>query len=168
MSRGYYQINDLKKHLKNPSKCLSEKVSARSGWEISMCVDFLDKHSSVLEWSSEEIIILYQCPVRGMSTHRYFPDVWMKVKESNGNIKEYIVEIKPEIEFQQIKQPKRKNRAYIDRVNTWIVNQTKWEAARNYCKRLREQGKNIEFVVMTELGIHYEDGRLDKVCFFKT
>lgn len=165
-----FQISDAYPHLKNKQKYLSENkvITIRSGWEASFVFDFLDKHSSVLSWSSEDLIIPYRCPVRNYSIHRYFPDFVMKVKEVNGNIKEYVVEIKPHKETKKPPQPKRTTKSYINAVHTYIKNQAKWEAARMYCNKERLKGRNIEFVIMTEKGIIYEDGRFEKICFFRT
>jgi len=165
-----FQMKNAYPLLKHPEKYIAENkvVTARSGWEISFIFDFLDKHSSVLSWTSEDIIIPYCCPVRNNSVHRYFPDFMMEVKEATGTIKDYLVEIKPFIETNPPTKPKRMNKSYIDRVNTYIKNCAKWDAARTYCNNLRKQGKNIEFVIMTEKGIYYEDGRFERICFFKT
>jgi hypothetical protein len=155
--------------LQNPQKYLSENktITARSGWEISFISSFLDKHSSVLGWSSECITIPYRCPVRGGSIHRYFPDFYMKVLEMGGTQKEYIVEIKPHAECFPPKVPKKMTKHYKTACETFIKNQAKWDAAKVYCLSQRQQGRNLEFVVMTEKGIFYQDGRFEKLVFFK-
>ena len=170
MAKNYYQIKDLYPHLKHPEKYIGERpITMRSGWEISLAMEFLDKSTSVIQWSSESIIIPYQCPVRNYSWHRYFTDFWMLVKEANGGTKEYLIEIKPSTETIPPATPKRKSKSYVDRVNTYIKNQAKWESAKSYTKKLRlEEGKNIEFVIMTEKGIIRENKKLDPVVFFKT
>jgi hypothetical protein len=164
-----FQIKNMYSYLKKPQKYLSENktITARSGWEISFICDFLDKHSSVLGWSSESIIIPYKCPVRGGSIHRYFPDFWMMVLEANQTKKEYIVEIKPSSECYPPKTPKKITKNYKTACETFLKNQAKWDATKVYCASQRKLGRNIEFVVMTEKGIHYEDGRFEKIVFFK-
>ena len=76
----------------------------------------------------------------------------MKVKQTNGNIKEYIIEVKPK---RQTKPPKRgKNRRrYLYEQFTWTKNQAKWAAAKRYCEK-----RNWEFKIVTEkeLGIGYK------------
>lgn len=163
-----YQIANLHPHLKHPEKYIAENktIQMRSGWEISFVIDFLDKHTSVLSWTSEELIIPYFCQIR-KNVHRYFPDFTMTVKEATGNIKTYVVEIKPDVEVHPPKVPKRQTKTFKDRCDIYIKNQCKWEAAREYCKKERLLGKNIEFVVMTEKGIYYEDGRFESICFFR-
>ena len=55
------------------------------------------------EW--EVIIIPYRSPVDG-KVHRYFPDFYIKVTESMGYTKKYIIEIKPK---KQTAPPKNQN-----------------------------------------------------------
>ena len=164
-----FQIKNMYPYLKNPQKYLSEnkQITARSGWEISMICDFLDKHSSVLAWNSESVIIPYQCPVRAMSWHRYFMDFWMQVLEVDGAKKEYLIEVKPFIETQKPSIPKKRNKSYITRCETYMKNQAKWAATRAYTTQQRKLGRNIEFVIMTEKGIINENGKLDPIVFFK-
>ena len=110
---------------------------------------FLDTNPHILQWSSEEHIILYVDPVSGRQ-RRYFPDFWVKKKDSKGNITEMIVEVKPYSQTMHPKKPAKITRGYIKEVCTYAVNQAKWEAAAKYCEKY-----NMEFVVMTEheLGI---------------
>ena len=46
--------------------------------------------------------------------------------------------------------PKRKTQAWQNSVKTWMINQAKWKAAREFCA-----DRNYEFKIMTEddLGI---------------
>jgi hypothetical protein len=158
MARNYYQIVDFYPHLKNPKKYVgSRPLSMRSGWEIQYA-QHLDKHPSVLEWSSESIIIMYISPVDGMP-HRYFTDFWQKCRDKDGSVKEYLIEIKPYTQTlaESIKKPARVTKGYIEKVQTFMKNQAKWDAARTWCAAERKKGRNIEFVIITE-----KDG------FFKT
>jgi hypothetical protein len=149
---NYFQIANLYPHLKNPHKYKSpnKQIICRSGWEIKFC-QYMDRTSSILEWNSEEIVIPYLYPVDG-KTHRYFVDFWMKVRAKDGSIKEYLVEIKPYAQTIQesIQKPKRVTKSYIERVNTYIKNQSKWAAAREWCKKQRQLGRDIEFTIVTE------------------
>ena len=73
--------------------------------------------------------------------HRYFMDV--KVKFKNG--KTVLIEIKPEIQTQPPKQPKRKSKKYLKEVMTYVKNTSKWEQAEIYC-----QQRGWEFKIFTE------------------
>jgi hypothetical protein len=121
-------------------------------------MDFCDKHPSVLQWSSESIIIKYFYPVDG-KYHRYFTDFYMKVLQENNSIKEFIVEIKPLSQTIPPKVPQRKTKSYVNAVNEYIKNTAKWSAARQYCESLKQKGRDIEFQVLTE-----KDG-IDKKLF---
>ena len=74
----------------------------------------------------------------------------MKVRESNGNIKTYVVEVKPKKQTQPPKKKSRVTKSYLYELNTYAVNQAKWKAAHEFCL-----DRKIEFKVITEdeLGI---------------
>jgi len=142
---GFYQIYDIYPYLKNPQKYKGYRpITCRSSWEIKFIIRFLDIHPSVLEWSSESIVIPYVNPI-DKKVHRYFPDFWMKIKDAEGKIKEYLVEIKPKYQTQPPPQRKRKTKKYLQEVQTYVVNQAKWEAAKKYAKN-----HNMEFLIITE------------------
>lgn len=110
---------------------------------------YCDKNENILEWGSEEIALPYRSPLDGR-IHRYFPDFYIKVKESNGHIKKYLVEIKPKKQTVEPKVQKRKTKSYIYEVTEWVRNQAKWKAAQSFC-----EDRQWEFKVITEdeLGI---------------
>ncbi len=120
----------------------------RSLWERKFMV-YCDKNENVLQWGSEEIAIPYRSPV-DRRVHRYFPDFYIKVRESNGQIKRYIIEIKPQKQTIAPKVQKKKTKSYIYEVCEYAKNQAKWKAAEEFCKDRR-----WEFKVLTEneLGI---------------
>ena len=154
MSRQYYQIANLKPHLKNPSKCVSSVVTCRSGWEIKFVLKYLDINTNIIKWSSEDVVIQYFCPTDGKN-HRYFVDFWFEAKTKSGKIKEFLIEIKPYSQSIPPKEPKRKSKNFLNEVQTYIKNTAKWETVKNYCKTQRELGKDIEFLVITEKDVPY-------------
>ena len=97
---------------------------------------YLDTTPSVLRWSSEEIIIPYRSPIDGRR-HRYFPDFWVKVKTSEGLVKESLIEVKPKAQCSPPKgappKDRRKRGRFIREVKTWGINEAKWKAAKAYC-----------------------------------
>ena len=120
----------------------------RSLWELKF-LRYCDLNENILEYSSEEIVI----PYMDRSTHRvrrYFPDAYIKVKQPDGNIKKYLIEIKPSKQTIPPPKPKRQTRRYIAEAMEFVKNQSKWEAAREYCK-----DRMMEFKILTEhdLGI---------------
>ena len=87
---------------------------------------YLDESSTILKWSSEEVIIPYISPKDNLP-HRYFMDFWVMSKTQNG-VKEFLFEIKPWNQTQLPNPPKsRKSSRYIQEVETYAVNQAKWE-----------------------------------------
>ena len=110
---------------------------------------YCDLNENILEWGSEEIALPYRSPIDN-KIHRYYPDFYIKVKESNGRIKKYIIEIKPKKQCVEPKVQKKKTKSYIYEVYEFARNQAKWKAAREFCA-----DRMWEFKVLTEdeLGI---------------
>tara|TARA_B000000532_G_scaffold59462_1_gene46755 strand:+ start:106 stop:450 length:345 start_codon:yes stop_codon:yes gene_type:complete len=110
---------------------------------------YCDNQTKILEWGSEEIVLPYRSPIDN-KVHRYYPDFYIKVKESNGKIKRYIIEIKPKKQTVEPKMKKKKTKGYIYEVYEYAKNQAKWKAAEEFCK-----DRMWEFKVLTEdeLGI---------------
>ncbi len=137
--KGRYNPINPKKYRGNPNQ-----IIYRSLWERKVMV-YCDKNDAILEWGSEEIIVPYLSPWDGR-IHRYFPDFYMKVKQADGSIKKFIVEVKPKAQTKEpIKNPKRKTRKWFGEVKNWGINQAKWKSAEEYCK---DQG--MEFKIFTE------------------
>jgi hypothetical protein len=120
----------------------------RSLWERKF-MTYCDKNENILEWGSEEMAFPYRSPVDNR-VHRYFPDFYVKVRESNGKIKKMIIEIKPYKQTVEPQPKKRKTKGYIFEVVEYAKNQAKWEAAKEWCL-----DHGYEFKVLTEhqLGI---------------
>ena len=117
----------------------STKVFYRSLWERQV-FKWCESNPQVIKWSSEETVIPYKCKTDNR-VHRYFVDV--KIKLDTGET--YLVEIKPKKETIAPKKPARQTKKYINEVMTYIKNQSKWEAAEEYCMQ-----RGWKFVVWTE------------------
>jgi hypothetical protein len=120
----------------------------RSLWERKFMV-YCDTNQNILEWGSEEMCLPYKSPVDNRY-HKYFPDFYIKVRESNGKIKKYIIEIKPLKQTIEPKVQKRKTKGYIYEVVEYAKNQAKWEAAREWCA---DHGYEFKVLTENELGI---------------
>lgn len=136
--QGIYKVQNPHKYVGNPNQ-----VVFRSSWEYKFYKK-LDTDDRILKWNSERTIIPYQHPVKG-TWHRYFVDATMQCRNAAGELKTYLVEIKPMKQTMPPKKPKRLTESYAKSVDTFLVNQAKWEAAREFAKK-----HNIEFVVITE------------------
>ena len=110
---------------------------------------YCDHNSAIVEWGSETMIIPYKSPVDN-KIHRYFVDFYVKIKDSEGKITKYLIEIKPEKFTKPPEIPKRKTKRFIEEVFNYGTNQAKWKAANEYC-----QDRGMKFLVLTEkdLGI---------------
>lgn len=130
---------------KHPEKYKGNPVSIiyRSLWERKFMVH-CDNSESVLEWSSEEVFLNYYDPTTNR-IRRYFPDFLIKVRESNGAIKKYMIEIKPKKQTTPPPKPKRQTKRYLQEAYEYAKNQSKWAAAREWCA-----DRGYEFKVFTE------------------
>ena len=122
-------------------------IICRSSWERKFC-SWCDLNENVLEWGSEEFWIPYRSP--DGKVRRYFPDFIMKVREQSGEIKTYVIEVKPKKQTLKPKPRKKVTKSYLYECKTYEVNQAKWKAAKEWCA-----DRKVEFKIVTEkeLGI---------------
>lgn len=130
---------------RNPKKyCGGYPILIRSSWE-RMYAQWLDMTPAIVKWSSENISIKYYDPVQGR-TRRYYPDFYIMVDEGDGKYGKYIVEIKP---LHETKPPrktaKKSKKTFRHQQATYITNQAKFKAGREYCDKI-----GMEFKVVTE------------------
>ena len=144
LKQGKFKPKNYKKYKGDPTE-----IYYRSGWELKF-MNWCDSDRSVISWSSEEIVIPYKCPTDNR-VHRYFPDFWVKIKESTG-VKQYIVEVKPLKQTQVPKPQKRQIQKYLTEVMTYAKNDAKWRAAQEYCD---DRGVNFRLITERELRINY-------------
>ena len=137
--KGKYKPENPKKYKGDPTN-----IVYRSLWERKF-MRYCDLNESVNQWQSEEFWIPYKSPLDG-KIHRYFPDFFVKYKDSKGNTRTVVIEIKPKKEVLMPEQnPKRRTKAWANKVQTWVVNQAKWKAAKEFC-----DDRKYEFRIMTE------------------
>lgn len=142
--KSKYRPSHPDKYKGNPNN-----IICRSSWERKFCV-WCDLNESILEWGSEEFWIPYKSPVDN-KIHRYFPDFITKVKDKDGHVTTYVIEVKPKKQTKPPNpNPSRKTKSWIREVKTYAVNQAKWKAADEFCK-----DRMMIFKVITEdeLGI---------------
>ena len=136
--RGKYYPSFPRKYKGDPTN-----IIYRSIWERKFIV-YCYKNQNILEWASEEIAIPYRSPIDNR-VHRYFPDFYMKVKETNGKIKNYVIEVKPAKQTKPPAKPKRQTKGYIREAYEYAKNQAKWKMAKEFCA-----DRQWEFKVVTE------------------
>jgi hypothetical protein len=114
---------------KNPDKYLGDAkaIVYRSLWE-RQAFRWIDENAAVESWASEEIVIPYIC-LTDKKQHRYYPDIYMKLK--NG--KKFLIEIKPEAQTKP-PTPGKKTKRLVEQTLQYAKNISKWRAAEEFCK----------------------------------
>jgi TnsA endonuclease N terminal len=140
--QGFYKPVNPQKYAGDPTN-----IVYRSSYELKF-MKWLDLSNSCIKWSSEETIVMYRSPVDD-KIHRYFVDFQITLKQADGSLKSFLVEVKPFVQTQPPKNTRNK-RALMEAVATYQVNQAKWDAAKKHC-----QANGLEFKIITEyeLGI---------------
>lgn len=141
--KSIYKPSYPQKYVGDPNN-----IICRSSWERLFC-RWCDLNENIIAWGSEIIRIKYYDPVK-QKVRNYFPDFIIKVREQSGDIKKYIVEIKPKKQTMAPKPRKRTTKSYLHEVYTFETNKAKWRAAEEFCK-----DNMIGFRIITEeqLGI---------------
>ena len=136
---------------KNPDKYKGNpgEIYYRSSWERTF-MNYCDLREDIQSWQSEEKVVWYYDPVT-KKKRRYFPDFIVNYKRKDGILVTEMIEVKPLKQVQGPPQnPKRKTKAWVNAVHTYITNQAKWEAATKYCE---DRGWNFRLVTEKELGL---------------
>ena len=127
---------------KNQDKFIGSKAVYRSGLELKF-FRFCDDNPNVLEWGSENIIVPYISPLDNRA-HRYYVDNYIAIKEGSEVVK-YLVEIKPSKQTKPPTTKYRKRQHLIYEQKQYVINQAKWKAAKEFCKK-----KGFTFIILTE------------------
>ena len=137
--QGFFRPQYPNKYQGDPTK-----IVYRSSWERK-AFKWCDLNSNILQWASEEFSIRYFNPATEKH-HRYYPDLIVTMKETSGDIKKYVIEIKP---FRQTNPPvqssKKKTKTFINESITYQKNMAKWNAAEAWCK-----DRGLIFMIITE------------------
>jgi hypothetical protein len=141
--KGIYKPSHPQKYIGDPNN-----IIYRSLWERKF-MHYCDVNENIMKWASEEIWIPYLSPI-DRRVHRYFPDFYIKYKDSSGNIKESLIEVKPKRQVEGPKPKKRVTQKQMYEIKEFAKNQAKWKAAKEFCEDRRWQ-----FQILTEdnLGI---------------
>lgn len=135
---------------KNPTKYRGDvtNIVYRSLWELRF-MKWCDSNSAVQEWGSETVIVPYISPI-DKKIHRYFVDFYIKIKNRQGQLQKYLIEIKPERFTKPPQIPQKKTKRFIDEIFQYGINEAKWKAAFEFC-----EDRNMKFMILTEkdLGI---------------
>lgn len=135
-------------------------VYYRSSWEKKI-MTWLDHNKSVNKWGAECMRIPYQMThyeggdIR-IKEHSYFPDFYYEMIDSQGVLKQVVVEVKPYKEYKMVQDlnegvlevpekglKKLKNFEYD--LKMAHKNKNKWETMIKWCNK-----KGYEFIIITE------------------
>jgi hypothetical protein len=132
-------------HPQNPEKYKgdSKNIIYRSSWEL-LFMKYCDRKQNIIEWGSEEIYIPYFDPTTN-KVRKYFPDFIIKLKESSGKIKRYLIEVKPKKQTIPPTIGNKKKKTLITEALTYEKNVAKWKAAKEWCL-----DHGLEFKILTE------------------
>ena len=108
---------------------------------------FFDLHDSIIQWGSEEVVVPYFWELDGRM-HRYFPDFIVAMKTRNG-VQKMMIEVKPYCQTIEPKKTSRKReKTFLNEVETYTKNKAKWKAAEQYCK---ERGWFFRIITENEI-----------------
>ena len=127
------------KYVGNP-----QNIIARSSWERTF-MQYCDTNPDIIRWASEELVVPYFFE-GDQRWHRYYPDFLVHIKDGKGQLRVWMVEIKP---YKQTHPPKgattAQRRRQLKETLEYAKNQSKWAAAKRFC-----DAKGWIFTVVTE------------------
>lgn len=132
-------------HPQNPEKYMgnANNIVYRSSWELKF-MQWCDRNPNILKYGSEEFCVPYYNPIKGKMC-RYFPDFIIEVLDEKNKKQKYVIEIKPKKQTIPPIKGNKKTKTYIQEVNTFTVNQSKWKSIQEWC-----EDRMIKFMIITE------------------
>lgn len=131
-------------HPKNKEKYKGKyPLMYRSSYEYKFCM-YCDRNSSVVQWGLESVVIPYYDRV-SKKKRRYFIDFNITIKDKNGTLNKYLVEIKPYKETIIPQKGRKSDKSFLYESLTYAKNCCKWEAAQAYAKK-----HGSKFIILTE------------------
>ena len=114
-----------------------------------MYMRLLDHDPNIIQWSSEEFVIMYRSPIDARM-HRYFVDFFIK-RKNGDDIETVMIEMKP---LSQTKPPikKKSQNRFLKESIEWSRNSAKWNAAEDLAKK---KGWKFEIVTELDVGLKY-------------
>lgn len=135
-------------------------VFYRSSWEKKIMV-WLDMKEEVFQWGAECIEIPYQMTHFDngnieIKKHRYYPDFFYKMRNSQGDLREVVMEVKPMKEYKMVQDlnegklsvPEKgikKLKSFEYDLKMAYKNKQKWETMIKWCDK-----KGYDFIIITE------------------
>jgi hypothetical protein len=163
-NKNYHQGNFIPTNKDKVLKLNAEGgVFYRSSWEYKIMV-WMDLKEEVVLWGAECLEIPYQLThfengdVR-LKSHRYYPDFFYKMRMSDGSLKEVVMEVKPQKEYEMVlklnegrmqvpAEGLKKLRGFEYDLKMAHKNSQKWQTMIEWCNK-----KGYQFIVVTELSL---------------
>lgn len=135
--QGIFQV-------KNTDKFIGTKMPVfRSSYEYAM-FQWLDRSPAVLKWGSECVIVKYYNPVKKKMC-RYYVDIFLQYTDKDNKIRTDLIEIKPVSQVNNPVRGKKRQDLYEGEVLEFMINNAKWDAARDYAAE-----RGWDFKILTE------------------
>jgi len=116
----------------------------RSSLELKAYRSF-DLNPKIISWGIESVVVPYISPADGR-LHRYFVDTNITVKNDNGEIKKYLIEIKPAKKCQPPVRSARRSKTNLLREDIeYAINTAKWNSAKQWADK-----NGYKFIIMNE------------------
>jgi len=140
--QGNYEVQNPEKYVGN-----IKKVRYLSSWEL-VIFKFFDNNKNILKWGAETVVIKYYSNA-DQKHRRYMVDLFVEYKNTNGEIKKELIEVKPLAQtIPPISKRGKKKTTYLKEVYTYQVNIDKWQAASIFAK-----ARGMTFRIVTEKDI---------------
>lgn len=131
----------------------------RSSWEKKIMF-WLDNKAEIFQWGAECLEIPYQMThfdngdVK-IKNHRYYPDFFYRMRLADGSLKEVVIEVKPQKEYDMVikltenklvvPDGLKKLRGFEYDLKMAQKNRDKWETMIKWCNKM-----GYEFIIITE------------------
>lgn len=135
-------------------------VFYRSSWEKKIMV-WLDMKDEIFQWGAECLEIPYQMTHFDngnieIKKHRYYPDFFYRMRNSQGELREVVMEVKPMKEYKMVQDlnegrlavPEKgikKLKSFEYDLKMAYKNKRKWETMIQWCDK-----KGYDFIIITE------------------
>jgi hypothetical protein len=136
--QGIYNLINKEKYIGNTDPAYRSLLERKFFY-------YFDTNPNVTAWASESIVVPYYNDV-DHKVHKYYVDLVAAIKDSKGEIKKYLIEVKPHTQTQPpVPSDKKKSSTVLYENLMYHQNQCKWKAASEYAVK-----KGMQFIILTE------------------
>ena len=159
-NKNYNQGNYIPKYSEKVMKLNTQGgVYFRSSWEKKI-MTWLDNNNSITKWGAECLRIPYQMTHfengdTKIKEHSYYPDFYYEMRTIDGVLKQIVVEVKPQKEYDMVLKLTegslnvpdglKKLKSFEYDLKQAQKNRDKWQTMIKWCNK-----RGYEFIVITE------------------